>query len=157
MDANDWVNVGSPLIEQDAEYLLELIRRQGYPAQIVVHGDSALAEAGRTHIVQVRRMHRRLALEIRANEFPEPATKEPKPEKVRSPRAMRLWKSTAAAVVGLMAGLRVGVRLRGGALATVGVGLCMGMLAFFSVFMLGAPEDGKKAESAATEGNDDKA
>jgi hypothetical protein len=70
---------------------------------------------------------------------------------------MRLWKSVAAAVVGLMAGMRVGVKLRGGALATVGVGLCMGMLAFVSVFMLGAPEDARKTESAVAEGNEDKA
>ncbi|MBX3459962.1 MAG: hypothetical protein KF696_08345 [Planctomycetes bacterium] len=153
MQSTDWHDVGGPLIEQDAEYLSDLIRAQDFPCRIEHRQDSTAAEAGRTHFVQVRRMHLQFAREIRANEFPEPGDKPPKESKPMSPFTARLLKSCGAAAVGMLAGLRVGAKLRGGGLGTLLGGLAMGILSFVTVLVIsGRAQEG--SSNGATEVSD---
>lgn len=159
MKSEDWISVGPTLIEQDAEYLESLIRAHGYPTRATELADSPQAELGRSFAVQVKAMHHRFALEIRANEFPEPGDKQSEERAevadARSGKRLRVAKPLGAALVGVLAGMRVGAKLRGGALATIGVGALLGLICAMAVIFMGGRES-KPGESTEVAKDDDK-
>lgn len=153
MQPADWHDVGLPLIEQDAEYLAELIRAQKFKCRVERSDAGDGAEAGRSWVVQVQGKHLPFAREIRANEFPEPGGKPPKESKPMSPLTARLLKSCGAAAIGSLAGLRVGAKLRGGGLGALLGGLAMGILSFVTVLVIsGRAQEG--SSNGATEISD---
>ncbi len=159
MESQPWVGVGLPLIQQDAEYLESLIRAHGYPTRVVALEESPQAELGRSFVVQVKAMHQRFALEIRANEFPEPGDKQSEERAevadVRQGKRLRVAKPLGAAVVGMLAGMRVGAKLRGGALGTIAVGALLGLVCAVAVIFMGGSE-GKSGETTEIAKDDDR-
>ncbi|MCC7508988.1 MAG: hypothetical protein IT464_06405 [Planctomycetes bacterium] len=159
MEPEAWTSVGTPLIEQDAEYLESLISAHGYPTRVRELSESPQAELGRSFAVQVKAMHHRFALEIRANEFPEPGDKQSEERAevadARTGKRLRVAKPLGAAVVGVLAGMRVGAKLRGGALATIGVGALLGLICAVAVIFMGGSES-KPGETAEVAKDDQK-
>lgn len=84
--AGETAPVGAPLIEQDAEYLSELLRRHGITARLSRTTDAGAT--GRTWQVTVASSRRAEALAVRANEFNEPRLGE-KPRPMS--KARRRW------------------------------------------------------------------
>ncbi|MBZ0137460.1 MAG: hypothetical protein K8I27_13925 [Planctomycetes bacterium] len=150
-----YLPVGTPLIEQDAEYLSQLIAAHGIPCCLAQAPDHELAAIGRTTIVTVQRMHQAWALEIRANEFAEPGAEgEVNVETIEKKAHKRpLMRTLFLGAAGTMMGLRVGVKLRGGAWGTLLVGGAMGLLAMLASVMFGggernqSPEDSQVSET----------
>lgn len=151
-------NVGSPLIEQDAEYLVALLNREKIPHLLVQDFDQPLAAVGRTWFVQVQAKHLDWAAQIRADEFPEPAgelDEDPDHHEV-APRKRPILRSLFFGFAGAMVGLRVGVKLRGGGAGALLLGGVMGVVAMLASILFGAhqkpvSEDSKVAETDAEE------
>ena len=155
VDAN-YRSVGSALVEQDAEYLHSLIEKHKVPCRITQDLEQPLAEEGRSWLVQVQPMHLSWALEIRSNEFPEPAAAAP--DDSESTQAKRPFVRTLFfGFVGAMVGLRVGVKFPGGgvvAMMSAGVVALLAMSAsilFGSSSSRAASEDTVVAETEAEE------
>ncbi|MCA8910330.1 MAG: hypothetical protein KDB82_01390 [Planctomycetes bacterium] len=153
--AGETAPVGAPLIEQDAEYLSELLRRHGITARLSRTTDAGAT--GRTWQVTVASSRRAEALAVRANEFNEPRLGE-KPRPMS--KARRRWGRAAfLGVAGLLMGLRVGVKLRGGPVVTVLVaaGLCLLAVAA-SMLLTGTPKNVEETsvETPAEEPEDKK-
>lgn len=145
-----WKQVGSALIEQDAEYLVELLARHSVGARIERVADPDDVEDGRTWIVTASAIHAGLALRIRRNEFPEPAT--PKPEVEDSTKLKRPWgRALFVSAAGIMIGLRVGVKLRGGPVLTLFVGVALGLLAAAASVLFAGSAKPTATDSVATE------
>ncbi|MCB9895561.1 MAG: hypothetical protein H6839_14025 [Planctomycetes bacterium] len=157
MDENDtsgYVAVGTPLIEQDAEYLAELIRKHSIPLKLEDSPSSPLADEGRSWFVMVQPKHRLWALEIRSNEFAEPAPGEKTllPEKPGKKRGGRPWGRTAVmGVAGALMGMRVGVKLRGGGLATLAVGGAVALLAVAASLLFSGGQPKQASDDSAQE------
>ncbi|MEZ5993406.1 MAG: hypothetical protein R3E76_13795 [Planctomycetota bacterium] len=156
-----WKQVGSPLIEQDAEYLVELLARHHVGARIERVANPDDIDDGRTWIVTARGIHAGLAMRIRRNEFPEPAAAvEPEPEDLDSRKPKRHWgRALFVSGAGMMIGLRVGVKLRGGPVLTLLVGGALGLLAVgASVLFAGGAKttvsDTAPTEASAEEGDE---
>lgn len=151
-----YLNVGSPLIEQDAEYLVALLDREKIPHRLVQDFDQPLAAVGRTWFVQVQAKHHAWAAQIRADEFPEPAGEldaDPDQQEV-TPRKRPIMRSLFFGFAGAMVGLRVGVKLRGGGVGALLLGGVMGVVAMLASMLFGAQqkptgEDSTVAESEA--------
>ena len=151
-------NVGSPLIEQDAEYLVALLDREKIPHRVVQDFDHPLAAVGRTWFVQVQAKHHAWAVQIRADEFPEPAGDvEAAPDQPElTSRKRPILRSLFFGFAGAMVGLRVGVKLRGGGVGALLLGGVMGVVALLASILSGAhqkpvSEDRKVAETEAEE------
>jgi hypothetical protein len=134
--------VGAPLIEQDAEYLSELLRRNGIRARLMRAPDAGAT--GRTWQVTVDADRRADALAVRKNEFNEPRVGE-KPKPIS--KARRRWgRATFLGVAGLLMGLRVGVKLRGGPGLTILVAIGLGLMAVAaSMLFSGNPKPSEEA------------
>lgn len=152
----DYVPVGTPLIEQDAEYLKDLIAAHGIPCRIGENHDHELAEIGRSSVVMVQRMHRQWALEIRSNEFAEPGTDGDKPMETMEETARRrpVLRTVFLGIAGAMMGMRVGVKLRGGAWGTLLVGGAMGILAMIASVMYSAERKVSTEDTQISESED---
>ena len=156
-DTSGYVAVGTPLIEQDAEYLAELIRKQNIPLKLQNSPESPLAEEGRSWFVMVQPRHRLWALEIRSHDFAEPAPGEKTllPEKPKKSRG-RPWGRTAVmGVAGALMGMRVGVKLRGGGLATLAVGGAVALLAVAASLLFSGNQTKPSSEDTAQEATED--
>ncbi|MCB9895559.1 MAG: hypothetical protein H6839_14015 [Planctomycetes bacterium] len=110
MNPLDWVRVGAPLVEQDAEFLQKLISDAGLPARLKHLPDIA---DGHSVVVLAHRQDHRAALAIREQHFrPSSATV--------SPRAKSLVRQylppAAASVAGFAAGAPLGWLARGSVL-----------------------------------------
>lgn len=149
-----FVALGTPLIEQDAEYLASLLERNNIPHRLVQDLEHPLSAVGRTWVLQVLPRHRSWAQEIRANEFPEPAQLEPEPMESIETKARKrpIMRTLFLGFAGAMVGLRVGVKLRGGGVGALLVGGVMGVVAMMASMLFGAQqktvnEDAKVAET----------
>ena len=156
-----WKQVGSALIEQDAEYLVELLARHHVGARIERVANPDDIDDGRTWIVTAKGIHAGLAMRIRRNEFPESAAAvEPEPEDLDSRKPKRHWgRALFVSGAGIMIGLRVGVKLRGGPVLTLLVGGALGLLAagasmLFTGSTKTATKDSAPTETSTEEGDE---
>lgn len=137
MNPQDWVRVGAPLVEQDAEFLRKLIEDAGHPAKLKHLHD---IDDGRSVVVLTRRENYPAAKAIRAKHLTdaaEPAGKRPQRF------SAGLW-PTVASVGGFAMGAPLGWLVRGSMLvagvAGAALAMCGLLLALaFSVSRAGEP------------------
>ena len=176
MQDNDMARVGAPLIEQDAEFLLEEILSEGFPAEIERSADAALVETGRCYYVRVQAKHLPFARRIRAANFTDRNSAEPTrqpenaPGKPRAPKRPLLYRrevvGAGASAAGCLAGIPIALLLQGGALMAILTGGALSLVAMlmtlvFTVGTGGPPTAQQHAPGATTiatatrkEGND---
>ncbi len=165
MQDTDMARVGPPLLEQDAEFLLEEIRDQGFPAEIERSTDPKHVDTGRCYFVRVQAKHLPFARKIRAANFTdrEPLKAPPKPETWRWRKREVIGAGASAA--GCLMGIPVALILQGGALMAVLTGGALSLVAMLMtlVFTVGtggpptAQQQGPGATPTAAarkEGND---
>lgn len=134
MNPTDWVRVGAPLIEQDAEFLRTLIEEEGYPAKLDRIRDT---DNGRSFAVKVERKHLEYAREIRAKNFTDgaPNVTEENPTRFG---LISLITSGGAFFVGAP----LGWILKGTSLVAVMAGAVFAMCAFLLTLVYGATKIG---------------
>lgn len=155
---SEFISVGSALILQDAEYLRDLIAAHEIPCQLAEDHDQELAAQGRTTVVKVKRMHLQWALEIRANEFAEPGDESSAPVETLEETAKRrpVLRTLVLGFAGVMMGMRIGVRLRGGAWSPIVAGGVMGLLAMLASMLYGGGGAAKPEPNQLNESVDGK-
>lgn len=137
MNPQDWVRVGAPLVEQDAEFLRKLIEDAGHPAKLKHLRD---IDDGRSVVVLTRRENYPAAKTLRTKHFTDGA----EPKRARASRAsVGLWPAIAS-VSGAAIGAPLGWVVRGSALmagmAGAALALCGLLLALaFSVARASEP------------------
>jgi hypothetical protein len=127
LNPQDWVRVGAPLVEQDAEFLHQLIRDAGHPAKLKHLPD---IDDGRSVVVLVRRENYRAALALRARHYTDP-TPQIRTRAAAGARTSLLPLFLSAG--GFIAGAPLGWMVRGSVLvamlAGAGVAVCGLLLA----------------------------
>ncbi|MBZ0136915.1 MAG: hypothetical protein K8I27_11135 [Planctomycetes bacterium] len=134
MNPTDWVRVGAPLIEQDAEFLRTLIEEEGYAARLERIRDT---DNGRSCAVKVERKHLEYAREIRAKCFTDGAVAA-KPQ--NSTRFGLISLITSGA--GFFVGAPLGWILKGTSLVAAMAGAVFAMCAFLLTLVYGATKVG---------------
>lgn len=165
MKDTDMARVGAPLIEQDAEFLLEEIRDEGFPAEIERSTDAKHIDTGRCYFVRVQARHLPFARKIRAANFTdrEPATQPQKP--ARKGLHRREMIGAGASTAGCLLGIPVALVLQGGALMAVLTGGALSLVAMLMTLVFtvgtGGPPTAQQQAPGATpttvarkEGND---
>ncbi len=129
MKDTDWVRVGAPLLEQDAEFLADQVRAAGFPVDLMRSDDASELESGKCYFVRVQARHLPLAREIRARNFTE--------RKVIAAQASRQpwrWRKreaigAGATTLGCVLGVPVALLFKGGALMAVMTGGAFSLIA----------------------------
>jgi hypothetical protein len=165
MQDTDMARVGAPLLEQDAEFLLEEIRDEGFPAEIERSTDPKHIDTGRCYFVRVQAKHLPFARRIRAANFTE---REPaaRPHKAaRKGLQKRELIGAGASAAGCLMGIPVALVLQGGALMAVMTGGALSLVAMLMTLVFtvgtGGPPTAQQQAPGATptaiarkEGND---
>lgn len=145
LTSQDWVRVGAPLIEQDAEFLRTLIEEEGYPCKLERIRDT---DNGRNFAVKVERKHLEYAGDIRAKNFTDGA---PNVTEARPTRFGLISLITSGA--GFVVGAPLGWILKGTSLVAVMGGAVFAMCAFLRTLVYGAARmsDGVQARTSNPE------
>lgn len=118
----DWARIGPPLLEQDAEFLAQLMKENDIPADIDRSDDEAELASGLCYFVRVAPAHAARARRVRAQHFTDKRAADAKQQGKSWHWGKREMIGAGAATGGCLLGIPIAFALKGGVFLAVVAG-----------------------------------